>query len=57
LISLARTPAISAQWAQPKMQSSCSTPWPITRHRQCAHTGATFWIAHSKESNVPTVFW
>jgi hypothetical protein len=29
----------------------------MTRQRQCSHTGAIFWIAHSNESNVPTEFW
>ena len=50
---IAPYPQVSAQWAQQKIRSPSSTPWPITRHRQCSQVGASFWMAHSKESNVP----
>jgi hypothetical protein len=41
-----------AQWAQQKIVPSCSAPWPTTLQPQCAHAGASAWIAHSKLSNV-----
>src|SRR5579883_1443286 len=46
------TPNCLAQWAQQKVLSSVSTPWPMMRQPQCAHRGAMASIAHSKLSNV-----
>jgi hypothetical protein len=43
---------MAAQWAQQKIWSPFSMPWPITRHPQWSHLGASAWIAHSKLSNV-----
>jgi hypothetical protein len=45
-------PAFSAQCAQQKNFPSFSMPCPTIRQEQCAHVGATAWIAHSKLSNV-----
>src|SRR2546421_111213 len=41
-----------AQLAQQKNPPPASTPWPTTLHPQCAHTGASRWMAHSKLSNM-----
>jgi hypothetical protein len=49
------TPSASAQCAQQKIRPSDSTPWPMIRQPQCAHVGASAWIAHSKLSNVCVV--
>jgi hypothetical protein len=46
------TPDCLAQWAQQKVCSPFSTPWPMMRQPQCAHRGAMPSIAHSKLSNV-----
>ena len=40
------------QWLQQKMRPLDSTPWPITAQPQCAHAGASIWMAHSKLSKI-----
>src|SRR5437773_4870025 len=45
-------PLLRAQWPQQKICPSASTPCPTIRQLQCAQTGASAWIAHSKLSKV-----
>src|SRR5438046_9925293 len=45
-------PDVRAQWTQQKICSSASTPCPTIRQLQCAQTGASAWMAHSKLSKV-----
>src|SRR5581483_8232910 len=45
-------PCPCAQCAQQKIRPFASTPCPTTRQPQCAHTGASAWIAHSKLSKT-----
>jgi hypothetical protein len=45
------TPLAAAQLAQQNIRLLASTPWPIMRHPQCVHKGASAWTAHSKLSN------
>src|SRR5437773_2857029 len=45
-------PLLRAQWTQQKICSSASTPCPTIRQLQCAQTGASAWMAHSKLSKV-----
>jgi hypothetical protein len=44
--------ALRAQFAQQKIASSLSTPWPRIRQPQWAQSGATWAAAHSMLSNV-----
>ena len=46
------SPDMRAQLAQQKNVPCDSTPCPTTLQPQCAHVGASLWIAHSKLSNV-----
>src|SRR5207248_6980830 len=48
----APSPSWRAQCAQQYILPFASTPWPRMRQLQCAQTGASFWMAHSKLSNV-----
>src|SRR5690606_22911630 len=54
-------PWCRAQFAQQKMPTGVSTPWPMIRQLQCAQVGASAWMAHSKLSNtcvsLPRVTW
>jgi hypothetical protein len=45
-------PNCLAQWAQQKVLSPASTPWPMIRQPQWAQRGAMPWMAHSKLSKV-----
>src|SRR5213595_3245608 len=45
-------PLLRAQWPQQKICPSASTPCPTIRQLQCAQTGASAWMAHSKLSKV-----
>ena len=45
-------PLLRAQWTQQKTCPSVSTPCPTIRQLQCAQTGASAWMAHSKLSKV-----
>src|SRR5882724_4022817 len=45
-------PLLRAQWTQQKICPSASTPCPTIRQLQCAQTGASAWMAHSKLSKV-----
>jgi hypothetical protein len=49
----ASSPDSRAQCAQQKMRSPAWTPWPMIRQPQWSQVGASTWIAHSNESNVP----
>ena len=51
--SIPTTPEALAQCAQQYMVPSCSAPWPMIMQPQCAHFGASLWMAHSNESKVP----
>jgi hypothetical protein len=45
-------PALRAQLAQQNQVPSSSRRLPMMRHLQWEHVGASFWMAHSKLSNV-----